>query len=59
VRVLVAPNVYRTRVLDLALPARQEVHTPIRITGLVQDLRGLTLEAARIRGRRLLLPHPA
>jgi hypothetical protein len=39
VRVLVAPNVYRTRVLDLALPARQEVHTPIRITGLVQDLR--------------------
>jgi hypothetical protein len=38
--VLVAPNVYRTRVLDLALPARQEVHTPIRITGTVQDLRG-------------------
>ena len=40
VRVLVARNVYRTRVLDLALPARQEVHTPIRVTGLVQDLRG-------------------
>ena len=38
--VLAAPNVYRTRVLDLALPARQEGHTPLRITGTVQDLRG-------------------
>jgi hypothetical protein len=34
-QVLAAPHVYRTRVVGLTLPAGQEVHTPLRISGTV------------------------
>ena len=40
VQVLVASRVYQTRVIGLSLPARQEAHTPLRITGTTQALIG-------------------